>query len=162
MPFSNLIRPITEPHQPKLDGYLRKSICMKRAFVWLAILASSSLPASAQGPDLAELDEHLRFLEPLMGHQWEGGYVGEDVLDLVISLRFAPVLGGRAVKYTREAGSCFAERITGRRVPSGPRRSGRLMKTVFSGTRSPESRTANGCPDISRSSSAGTRPMNSP
>jgi hypothetical protein len=60
------------------------------------------MPASAAAPNIAELDEHLQFLEPLIGQQWEGGYVGGDAPDLVISLRFEPVLAGKAVKYTRE------------------------------------------------------------
>lgn len=76
---------------------------MKRAFVWTGILACSLLPASTAAPGNAELDEHLRFLEPLIGHQWEGGYIGDEEPDVVISLRFEPVLAGRAVKYTREA-----------------------------------------------------------
>ena len=82
---------------------LRGSIWMKRAFVWTGILACSFLPAFAYEPDVAELDPHLRFLEPLIGHQWEGGYVGEGASDLVISLSFEAVLEGKAVKYTRSA-----------------------------------------------------------
>jgi hypothetical protein len=52
---------------------------------------------------MTELDEHLRFLEPLIGHTWEGGYVGREAPDLVILLHFDPVVSGKAVKYTREA-----------------------------------------------------------
>ena len=74
---------------------------MKRSLVWAGILGCSFLSASASAQDIAELDEHLRFLEPLIGHQWEGGFIGEGP-DVVISLRFEPVLAGRAVKYTRE------------------------------------------------------------
>jgi hypothetical protein len=75
---------------------------MKRAVAWAGILGCSFFAASPTGPDLAGLDEHLRFLEPLIGRQWEGGFVGEETPDVVISLRFEPVLEGRAVKYTRE------------------------------------------------------------
>ncbi|MFH1833780.1 MAG: hypothetical protein ABH877_02045 [bacterium] len=39
----------------------------------------------------------------MIGHQWEGGFVGGNAPDLVISLRFEPVLAGRAVRYTRKA-----------------------------------------------------------
>jgi hypothetical protein len=76
---------------------------MNQALVWTALLACSLLPASGLPQDLVELDEHIRFLEPLMGHQWEGGFIGGNASDPVISLRFEPVLGGKAVKCTREA-----------------------------------------------------------
>jgi hypothetical protein len=75
---------------------------MNRAFVWTGILASSFLPASGAAQAVNELDDHLRFLEPLLEHAWEGGFVGEAAADLIISLRFEPVLAGKAVKYTRE------------------------------------------------------------
>jgi len=39
----------------------------------------------------------------VIGQQWEGGYVGENAPDLPITLRFEPILSGKAVKYTREA-----------------------------------------------------------
>ena len=51
----------------------------------------------------AELDEHLLFLEPLIGTNWTGGYVGEDPPDLQIVLHCESILGGKAVKYSREA-----------------------------------------------------------
>ena len=74
-----------------------------RSFVWIGFLVFSFLPAPVAAQSTAELDEHLRFLEPLIGPVWEGGFVGEEAADLVISLRFEPVLSGRAVKYTRVA-----------------------------------------------------------
>jgi hypothetical protein len=48
------------------------------------------------------LDEHLQFLEPLIGKEWVGGYVGSESSDIQIVLRFEQVLGGRAVRYVRE------------------------------------------------------------
>ena len=33
----------------------------------------------------AELDEHLEFLEPLLGKEWVGGYVGSESSDIEIS-----------------------------------------------------------------------------
>jgi hypothetical protein len=50
-----------------------------------------------------ELDEHLSFLQPLLGVDWVGGYVGEGSPDLEIVLRFEPILDGNAVRYTRAA-----------------------------------------------------------
>lgn len=76
---------------------------MNRAIVRTGLLAACFFPAISAGQGIEGLDEHLRFLEPLMGQQWEGGFVGETVPNLVISLRFEPVLRGMAVKYTREA-----------------------------------------------------------
>lgn len=75
---------------------------MNRAFAWTGFLVCCLLPASAAPQGFATLDDHLRFLEPLMGRPWEGGFVGGDAADLLISLRFEPVLAGKAVKYTRE------------------------------------------------------------
>ena len=49
-----------------------------------------------------ELDEHLRFLEPLIGKEWVGGYVGSDSPGIEIVLRFETILGGRVVRYVRE------------------------------------------------------------
>jgi hypothetical protein len=51
----------------------------------------------------AELDEHLHFLEPLIGKEWVGGFVGLESHDMQILLRFEQILGGRAVRYVREA-----------------------------------------------------------
>lgn len=51
----------------------------------------------------AELDEHLHFLKPLIGPTWEGGFVGENTSDLVLSLHFEPILEGKAVKYSKAA-----------------------------------------------------------
>lgn len=76
---------------------------MKRDLTWKGSLACCFLPALAGGQDVSELDDHLRFLEPLMTHMWEGGFTEGDGAGLVISLRFEPVLSGRAVKYTRDA-----------------------------------------------------------
>lgn len=50
-----------------------------------------------------ELDTHLQFLEPLIGTEWVGGYVGSESPDIQIELRFEEILGGRVVKYIREA-----------------------------------------------------------
>jgi hypothetical protein len=49
-----------------------------------------------------ELEEHLQFLEPLIGKEWVGGYVGSESPDMQIVLRFEQVLDGRAVRYVRE------------------------------------------------------------
>jgi hypothetical protein len=64
--------------------------------LFLTISLPSSLPA-------AELDEHLRFLEPLMGKEWVGGYVGSEAPDIQIALRFDQILDGKVVRYVREA-----------------------------------------------------------
>ena len=76
---------------------------MKRTFMWTIILPFLVLSDYSAASETTELDEHIRFLEPLIGHQWDGRYVGENVPDLVISLHFEPIVSGKAVKYTREA-----------------------------------------------------------
>jgi hypothetical protein len=69
---------------------------------WLAVLLGVS--ASCASPLLAQdLDEHLSFLQPLLGVDWVGGYVGEGSPDLEIVLHFEPILDGNAIRYTREA-----------------------------------------------------------
>jgi hypothetical protein len=73
-----------------------------RVFFGIMISVLFLVPDFSYASDPGELDEHLLFLEPLISHEWEGGYVGEDVPEFVISLKFEPVLAGRAVKYTRE------------------------------------------------------------
>lgn len=65
--------------------------------ITLLILLSPGLSSSA-----VELDEHLRFLKPLIGRVWVGGYVGSESSDMQIVLRFEQVLSGRAVRYVRE------------------------------------------------------------
>jgi len=75
---------------------------MRRTFVLTAFLTCPFVAASGAAQDAGELDQHLGFLEPLMGQVWEGGFIGEDAPDLVILLRFESVLAGKAVKYTRE------------------------------------------------------------
>lgn len=79
-----------------------------RCLAVLFVAACTYSPsASAQ-----ELDEHLSFLQPLLGGDWVGGYVGEGSPDLEIVLRFEPILDGNAVRYTREAaGADFASVI---------------------------------------------------
>lgn len=77
---------------------------MNHALAWAGIVVCSVFPAAA-GPEEAGLDERLQFLEPLLGLHWEGGYVGEESPDVVISLRFESVLAGNALKYTREVTS---------------------------------------------------------
>jgi len=62
----------------------------------LMSLLSSSLQA-------AGLDENLYLLEPLIGVDWVGGYIGSEAPDLEISLRFEQILNGKAVRYTRVA-----------------------------------------------------------
>jgi len=75
---------------------------MNSAVVCGGILACTCLASLPAPRNVAELDEHLRFLEPLMGRHWEGGFVGREAPDVVISLRFEPALGGKSVRYTRE------------------------------------------------------------
>ena len=65
----------------------------------------SSSPAS-------ELDEHLRFLEPLIGKEWVGGYVGSDSPGIEIVLRFETILGGRVVRYVREVEAADFSAVT--------------------------------------------------
>jgi hypothetical protein len=80
------------------------SRCLAVLFV---VVCMYSLPSSAQ-----ELDEHLSFLQLLLGGDWVGGYVGEGSPDLEIVLRFESILDGNAVRYTREAaGAAFASVI---------------------------------------------------
>ncbi len=50
-----------------------------------------------------ELEEHLHFLEPLLGKEWVGGFVGPESPDIEIVLRFEKILDGHAVRYVREA-----------------------------------------------------------
>ena len=69
---------------------------------WIMILVSLIIPDFSCASDLLELDEHLLFLEPLISHQWEGGYVGENAPDFVMTLKFEPILSGKVVKYTKE------------------------------------------------------------
>lgn len=51
----------------------------------------------------SELDKKLRFLQPLLGTDWVGGYAGEDESGLKITLTFEPILDGTVIKYAREA-----------------------------------------------------------
>lgn len=76
---------------------------LKRTLFLASIVTLSFLPGLIAASDIIELDEHLRFLEPVIGQQWEGGYVGENAPDLLITFRFEPIISGKAVKYTREA-----------------------------------------------------------
>jgi hypothetical protein len=63
-------------------------------FLVFAILSNSNA---------AELDQHLEFFAPLFGPTWQGGFIGENAPDMVIVLKFEPILNGMAVKYSREA-----------------------------------------------------------
>ena len=76
---------------------------MSRSTNWITSLAVLFVLFSCSASNSAELDEHLRFLEPLIGSKWEGGFVGEDPPNLVISLYFESILEGKAVKYSRTA-----------------------------------------------------------
>ena len=76
-----------------MNGFTKRTIVVVLA---LLALCSSSSPA-------AELDERLSFLQPLIGTNWVGGYVGAEAPDLEIILRFEPILDGSAVRYIREA-----------------------------------------------------------
>lgn len=67
----------------------------QRAFVLaLAIVAGT---ASAPAEDL---DESLDFLQPLLNKTWVGGYVDSSDRDLEITMRWEPILGGKAVRRT--------------------------------------------------------------
>lgn len=68
-------------------------------FMVLSLFLVANVPSAA----LAELDVHLEFLSPLFDKDWTGGYAGPDAPDIEISLRFEPILGGKAVRYLREA-----------------------------------------------------------
>ena len=78
---------------------------MNRITKWVVALAFSFVLVFSSASNSAELDEHLSFLEPLIGTNWEGGYTGEDAPDLVITLRFELILDGKVVKYSRAAAS---------------------------------------------------------
>jgi hypothetical protein len=70
-----------------------------RSFVaLLALLGLLASPSHA-----AELDEHLLFLTPLIGKVWVGSFAGSDSPDIRIVLGFEQVLGGKSVRYVREA-----------------------------------------------------------
>ena len=71
-----------------------RSITTLAMFLWLMF------PSASKG---AELDKHLQFLKPLIGLNWEGGFIGDNAPDLAITLNFEPVLAGKAVKYSRTA-----------------------------------------------------------
>jgi len=60
----------------------------------------------------AELDENLAFINPLVGTSWVGGYVGDDAPDIAIALKFESILGGKAVRYTREAPAADFKSVT--------------------------------------------------
>lgn len=75
-----------------------KKITARSIVAILTLLGSLSSSSIA-----AELDEHLLFLQPYIGEEWVGGYVGEDAPDLEILLRFEPILDGKAVRYSRDA-----------------------------------------------------------
>lgn len=60
----------------------------------------------------AILDKHLQFLEPMLGKEWVGGFVGSESSDIQIVLRFEPILSGRAVKYVREVETAEFSGIT--------------------------------------------------
>jgi hypothetical protein len=68
----------------------------------LCAIALLILPVPVSCFSAAELDEHLEFLEPLIGKEWVGGFVGAESPNMQIVLRFEQVLGGRAVRYVRE------------------------------------------------------------
>lgn len=50
-----------------------------------------------------DIDENLKFFEPLLGKQWTGGYVGSDSPEIEIVLSYEKILDGQAVKYVRKA-----------------------------------------------------------
>lgn len=67
----------------------------------LIALLAGLFPLFSSGA--VELEEHLRFFEPLIGKTWVGGYVGSESSGIEIVLRFEQILGGSAVSYGREA-----------------------------------------------------------
>ena len=85
-----------------MNGITKRSIVVVLAF--LTLLSSSSLAA--------DLAEHLSFLQPLIGTDWVGGYVGADAPDLEILLRFEPILDGTGVRYIREAAAADFASVT--------------------------------------------------
>ena len=85
-----------------MNGFTKRTIVVVLA--WLALFSSSSLAA--------ELTEHLSFLQPLIGTDWVGGYVGAEAPDLEITLRFEPILDGKAVRYIREAAAADFAGVT--------------------------------------------------
>ncbi|HAK56760.1 MAG TPA: hypothetical protein DCP38_14935 [Acidobacteria bacterium] len=80
---------------------------------WTGVLLTLLGLFSPSSSHAATLDEHLAFLQPLIGTQWVGGFVGEAAPDLEITLRFEEILDGRAVRYTRDvpAASFSAETL---------------------------------------------------
>ncbi len=76
---------------------------MNRTARFAIFLGSFLVFAILSNSNAAELDQRLEFFAPLFGPTWQGGYVGENAPDMVITLKFEPVLNGMAVKYSREA-----------------------------------------------------------
>ena len=76
---------------------------MRRNIEWLLFVFVALLLSFSTSTQAAELEEHLLLLQPLIGVEWVGGYVGPEAPDLEISLSFEPILDGKAVRYTREA-----------------------------------------------------------
>ena len=76
---------------------------MRKNIEWLLVAFVALLLSFTSALSAAELDEHLLPLQPLIGVEWLGGYIGSDAPDLEISLSFEQILDGKAVRYTREA-----------------------------------------------------------
>jgi len=51
------------------------------------------------------LDEHLLLLQPLMGKTWIGHYDGPSDSELEHAIHWAPILGGKVVKSTKQVAS---------------------------------------------------------
>jgi hypothetical protein len=74
-----------------------KQVIVRCVFVLLSLLFHFSTTQAG------ELDEHLKFLEPLLSKKWVGGYVGSESPDIELVLNFEKILDGRVVQYIREA-----------------------------------------------------------
>ena len=85
---------------------------MKRRTGWAFLVTLAFLAMASSYSMAADLDENLQLLQPLMGKDWVGGYVGPDAPDIEILLNFEQILGGKAVKYTRKAEAANFEAVT--------------------------------------------------
>ena len=75
----------------------------KQKLILITALLLSFTSVISLAADTPQLDEHLQFLQPLMEHEWKGGYADGDNSGVVIFLKFESVVGGKGVRYNREA-----------------------------------------------------------
>lgn len=85
---------------------------MKRTAIRSFVLSAALLVSLSSSSLADEADESLQFLQPLIGKEWIGGYVGADAPDITISLHFESILDGKSVRYVREAEAANFSAVT--------------------------------------------------